>query len=195
MEIRQLQERIDQYIATMFSRLAPALVDLFQSLSDEQVEELFASFERENLEYADERIEITERKHREDRAEELVKLVERWTGDLDEPQLQFIENWSKEYKRMSADFLDSRKQWQEELRVILQRRDDRDYLESALLDLFARRYSRRSVEYQDKFNYNEGLLRSLYAKLDQSLSNRQRQNMLTEFTSLADDFRYLAGQG
>ena len=194
-EIQHLQERINFFIASMFTRLAPALVDLFQSFSDEQVEELFASFERENLEYVEERIDVTERKHREDRAEELADLVERWTGNLDDPQMQYIENWSTQYKRMSADFLASRKKWQGELRLILQQRDDRDYLESALLDLFARRYSHRSAQYQEKFQFNEDLLRSLYAKLDQSLSSRQRQSMVTEFSSMASDFRYLASQG
>ena len=194
-EIQHLQERVNFFIASMFTRLAPALVDLFQSFSDEQVEELFASFERENLEYVEERIDVTERKHREDRAEELTDLVERWTGNLDDPQLQYIENWSTQYRRMSADFLASRKKWQGELRLILQKRDDRDYLESALLDLFARRYSHRSAQYQEKFQHNEDLLRSLYAKLDDSLSSRQRQSMVTEFSSLANDFRYLASQG
>ena len=194
-EIQHLQERLNHFIATMFTRLAPALVDLFQSLSDEQVEELFANFENENLEYTEERIEISERKHREERAEELIDLVERWTGNLDDPQLQYIENWSNQYKRMSADFLASRKKWQGELRLILQQRDDRDYLESALLELFARRYSHRSAQYQEKFQFNEDLLRSLYAKLDQSLSSRQRLSMVTEFSSMADDFRYLAKQG
>ena len=194
-EIQHLQERINYFVATMFTRLAPALVDLFQSLSDEQVDELFSNFANENLEYSEERIDISERKNREERAEELVELVERWTGDLNAPQLEYIENWSSQYKIMSADFLDSRKQWQQELRLILQQRDDRDYLQTALLDLFSRRYSRRSAEYQEKFEFNEELLRSLYVKLDQSLSSRQRQSLVTEFSSLADDLRYLASQG
>jgi hypothetical protein len=194
-ELQYVQQQMNQFTATMFTQLAPALVDLFQSFSDEQVDELFVSFTRENLDYREEKIEISEHEHREDRAEELTRLVERWTGELDEQQLQHVEQWSLQYKRMSTDFLVSREKWQQELKIILQRRDERDYLQTALLDLFARRYTRRTAYYQEKFQFNEQLLKSLYAALDRSLSPRQRQSMVSEFTDVADDFRQLAEQG
>jgi hypothetical protein len=194
-ELQHIQHQVNEFTATMFARLAPALVDLFHTFSDEQVDELFDNFGRENLEYREEKIEISEREHRDDRAKELTRLVERWTGKLDGAQMQFIEQWSQQYRRMSADFLASREQWQKQLKVVLQRRQDRDYLQQALLDLFARRYSMRSERYQEKFQFNEQLLKSLYARLDQSLSTNQRQSMITELNDIAEDFRYLAKQG
>ena len=193
-EIQHIQHQVTEFTATMFTRLAPALVDLFASFSDQQVDELFESFEEENLDYREERIEISEEEHREDRAKDLTRLVERWTGELDEEQLQDIELWSQQYRRMSADFLASREQWQQELKQILERRGDMVYLQEALLDLFARRYSMRSAQYHEKFQFNEQLLKSLYARLDRSLSSYQRDNMIAELMDVASDFRYLSKQ-
>lgn len=194
-ELEHIQQKINEFTATMFARLAPALVDLFQSFSEEQVNELFDNFGRENREYKEERIDISEREHRADRVKDLTRLIERWTGELDEPQLLYIEQWSQQYTRMSTDFLASREQWQKELKRVLQRRDDRNYLQEALLDLFARRYSMRSTQYQEKFQYNELLLKSLYASLDRSLTTYQREHMITKFKDIADDFRYLSKKG
>lgn len=194
-ELQHIQQQMNEFTATMFARLAPALVDLFHSFSEEQVDELFDKLGRENLEYKEEKVEISEREHRDDRTKELTRLIERWTGELDGQQLQYIEQWSQHYKRMSADFLASREQWQEELKLVLQRRDDLDYLQKALLDLFARRYSKRSAQYHEKFQFNEQLLKSLYARLDRSLSSNQRKSMISKFMDIADDFRFLSKQG
>jgi hypothetical protein len=194
-ELQRIQTKVNEFTATMFTRLAPVLVDLFPSFSEEQVNELFDNFDENNLEYKEENIDISEVKHREDRAKELTRFIERWTGELDEPQLLYIEEWSQQYTLMSADFLTSRKQWQKELKRILQRRDDRNYLQEALLDLFARRYSMRSAQYQEKYQQNEQLLKSLYASLDRSLTSHQREKMITKFMDIADDFRYLSKKG
>ena len=191
-ELQAIQDQVSAYTATMFTRLAPPLVDVFYSFSQEQVDELFDNFRRENLEYRKEKIEISEQQHRQERAEDVVSLVERWTGDLNDQQLQYIEEWSQQYRRMSADFLASREIWQKELKTVLLRRDDHEYLQQALLDLFRQRYSMRTRQYQEKYQFNEQLLKLLYSKLDQSLSQSQRDRMITELTALADDFRYLA---
>lgn len=193
-EIDELQARIEDLSAQLFARLAPALQDSFADLSDEQVTELFANLEQENEDYVEQFIETPEHKQRRKRVREVRKFIERWTGTLDEEQMKLIQLWSQDYALMGAEFMQSRVAWQQRLRYIMQRRDERSYLEQALHEIFSTRRRIRTQEYEKKLRENENLLKQLYLQLDKSLTQKQRSRMISKLKNYAADFRELSRQ-
>lgn len=193
-EIDELQARIEDLSAQLFARLAPALVDSFADLDDEQVTELFKNLEQENEDYIEQFIQTPEQKQRRKRVREVRKFIERWTGTLDSEQLELIQLWSKDYALMGEEFIQSRVAWQQRLRHILQRRGERDYLQQALQEIFSTRRRIRTEEYEKKFRENETLLKQLYLQLDKSLTQKQRSRMITKLKNYAEDFRELSRQ-
>jgi hypothetical protein len=193
-EIDALQLRVKQLSAELFTRLAPALVDSFASLDDEQVTELFTNLAEENQEYVEKFIETSEQEQRQKRAERVQDFIERWTGSLNDGQVRLIQLWSQKYEMMGAEFLQSRIAWQQQLKDTLQRRDEHAYLERSLHQVFSRRGSLRTQEYVKKYEMNEVLLKQLYLQLDKSLSQNQRRRLIEKLEAYAEDFRELSLQ-
>jgi hypothetical protein len=193
-ELDEIQFRTEIFGDQLFARLAPAMVDLFVSLDDEQVDELFVNFEQENEKYYKKFVEREEQFQRAKRFNDMRKFIQRWTGELNEKQIERIERWSEQYQLMGEDFLLARKVWQQHLKEILNRRIEREFFEQSLINLFANRRLGRSSEYDKKLKYNKLLLEKLELDLDQSLYTQQRSHMIRTLNNYAQDFRELSEQ-
>lgn len=191
-ELDAIQQQSEQFADVLIARMLPGLADFLGHLDEAQREELFENLARQNDEFREQYIELSEKKQRINRVKEVRKFVQRWTGMLDEAQVKMLVTWSKQYLLMGEEFLQSRLAWQQRLNQVLQKRDDRAYLESALGDLFTSRTRDRPEGYQQKYDHNEKLLKQLYLSLDRSLSEEQRQHMIEQLKSYAEDFRELA---
>ncbi len=193
-EIEQIQLRTEGFTGQLFSRLGPSLATLFKTLTDEQIEEMYVNFARENDKYRKKYIEEKEIKQRYKRAKDVSKFIQRWTGPLEEAQQDKISQWSRQYKLMGEEFLQSRQNWQLRLKDVLQQRHDGDQFERLLNDLFANRGLGRSDQFKQKLDHNQQRLKQLYLDLDQSLSPDQRRHLINKLHAYAEDFRELSGQ-
>lgn len=193
-ELDHIQIQSEKFSAELFARLAPALQDLFSSLDDQQVTELFNNFAEENKDYFEQYVETGEKKQRQKRAKDIRKFIQRWTGHLNDEQVKRIEQWSRQYLLMGKDFLQSRQAWQQQLQQILLRRKEPVYFEQALENLFANRRLGRTEEYKKKFKINEIHMKQLYLDLDATLTGEQRSRMMRKLKAYAEDFMELSKQ-
>lgn len=193
-EIEQIQLRSEGFTGQLFARLGPSLATLFETLTQEQIDEMYASFVRENEEYRKKYIEEKEVKQRYKRAKDVRKFVQRWTGPLEDDQQDKISQWSKRYKLMGEEFLLSRQNWQLRLKDALEQRHDGDRFERMLTDLFANRGLGRPDQFKQKLDYNQQLLKQLYLDLDRSLNADQRRYLINKLHAYAEDFRELSEQ-
>lgn len=193
-ELDEILLRVETYSAALFTRLASELMDPFKRLTDEQVDELFINLEEENDEYFEKYVDTADKKQRHKRAKDVRKFVERWTGNLNEDQEDLIRQWSLKYHLMGQEFLNSRKERQKKLRQVLNRRDDDEYFQKSIVELFANRRSVRSETHERKLKHNKELLKALYLDLDASLSVEQRNRMIRKLKDYAQDFRELSTQ-
>ena len=193
-ELEFMLSRFEVFSNELVARLPAALVDILVSLNDEQVAEMFDKFERDNRRYTRRYVERSEFHQRLKREEEIQRFIERWTGELDELQVEMIERWAKKYQLMGHDFIASRKSWQQRLARVLEQRQQREQLASSLDALFSERGAHRSPQHQRRYLHNEALLKALYLDIDASLSSYQRTRMVRKLQAYAGDFRELSQQ-
>lgn len=193
-ELEKIQRQLILFADDLFARIAPQFIDLFSQMEDRQIDEMFTRISQENDEYREKYIERSDIQHRFKRVNDVQKFIERWTGELDEKQVEMIEEWSKQYKRLGTEFLQSRLEWQADLRTMLKHRNNRQQLADALNDLFKQRHNKRTQHFHQSYAYNERLLIQLYARIDQSLTRQQRYRLIKKLKNTAEDFRELAIQ-
>lgn len=190
-EMDAIFSQAQTFLDMLLVELSGPLADLMRYMSDDQVEELMANLQRRNRDYRKRYVDTAELAQRDRRAEGMQKMAERWIGELDSRQTARIELWSLKYHLLGAAFLETRQDWQEQLRKLLQQRDMPQGSREDLAGLLARRPRPTSGEARRKYDENIELLKQLYLDLDASLSSYQRNKLVAGLTSYADDFREL----
>ena len=191
-ELEQFELQARALSGQLIDQSVPYLVELLQQLDDDQVAELFANLEQRNQRYRERYLEASDQSQRRQRAKDMRKFIQRWTGVFDEAQNKRVQQWSKTYHRMGEVFLSSRLTWQKEFQQLLDQRTDRDQFEPALRQLVLRPLQREYPAAQAQYDDNRRLIRELYVDIDRSLSTEQRQLALRRLRSYAADFRELA---
>ncbi|WP_461422525.1 DUF6279 family lipoprotein [Ketobacter sp.] len=193
-DIARVQLQSEQFAATLVERMKPDLIELFATATDEQVDQLFEKFNKENAKYRKEYVDVPEQKQRQQWQKEVIRYAERWTGDLNKDQLALIRKWSEQFALMGEGVGESRLAWQAEFRRILQLRTDRAAYEKAFVALLDNPQFGRSPELQQKMDANSDLLINLYLNIDKSLTTKQRTKAVAKLRDYADDFVVLAKQ-
>lgn len=193
-DIRRFKNQSEQFVTLLLERMRPGVIELLHHMDDQQVDELFESLTQKNDEYRKKYIDVSEEKLRSKRSKNVQKFIKRWTGKLNKEQIELIDDWSLQFKLMGEEFLQSRISWQQDFRILLDKRNDRLILQQGLNKLFANGYASRSQPFQQKYDYNKKILLELYESLDRSLTEKQRQHVIKQLTKYAQDFRYLSSK-
>ena len=191
-ELEQIEGQARQFSEQLLRQFIPHLNDLLIELDDAQVEELFANLERRNKDYHERYIETSDKKQRRERNNSMKKFIQRWTGELNENQSNRVKQWSLEYRRLGSEFLQSRVDWQEKFKVLLERRGEGGGIETQLQSLLLQPLEPRLGIAQADFEENRRLIRKLYLEIDQMLTDQQRSRALRRLRGYAEDFRELA---
>lgn len=194
-EIAVIQSRTESFANTLIVQMTPHVVDLFASVSDQQVEQFYKALKKGNAEFRVEYIEISERAKRKQAANDARDYVERWVGGLSDKQDDIIRHWSQTYQPMGEEILQGRLAWQTRFREILAlRKNQPAQYEQQMSALLIDRNFGRSESFNSKFEHNREALISLYQMLDASLSRDQRKRLIKQLNSYADDFVVLSKQ-
>jgi hypothetical protein len=192
--IARYQQEVEQITRTIIERVAPDVIALFVEASDEQLEQLFAKFAEDNANYRKKYVEKSERQVRQERADDVIKGVQRWIGRLSRDQRALVNAWSKTYPLMTKEFLDTRMVWQQALKEALQLRNQPDQFAQRINQLINTEGYGRSREFEHKLEQNQILLTALYGDIQRSLSQRQRERAIATMRGYARDFRELAAR-
>ncbi len=193
-QIQEYQQQLEHFRDVLVTQMSPHVVAVFSQVTDAQLEALKEQFEEDNREYFEENIAPDETKQRRQRAREISRYIERWTGSLNNEQQQLVEQFAQQYQLMGEDFLAARKAWQKEFLRILALRRQPDLYEKALLKLLNSTDFGRTPQFNEKLEHNRRLMAALYFEIDKSLTDKQRSKAVKKLRSMAEDLDDLARQ-
>lgn len=194
-EIAVIQARTETFVDTLIKEMTPHLIALFASADDHQLRQMYKRFARDNDDFREEYIDISERAKRKQSADDARRYVERWVGGLTDAQDEIIRQWSRDYSPMGEEILAARVAWQDRLKEILALRHPQPAeFEKQLTALLNDRSFGRSAEFNRKLSHNSEMLITLYQTLDASLSPAQRKRLIHQLNSYAEDFVVLSRQ-
>ncbi|RLU01736.1 MAG: hypothetical protein D9N11_11495 [Ketobacter sp.] len=193
-DIARIEDQTEEFAQALMDRMLNDLIDLLETASDDQIEQLFQRLEQDNKEYRREYIEVSADKQKKQRYKEVIKYAERWTGRLSAEQVTQIGEWVNQFELMGPEIEAARLAWQDEFRRVLALRSDREAYETAFKKLISNPNFGRSEELKRKLAVNSELAVKLYLELDQTLTQKQRNHMVKKMRSYADDFQLLSAQ-
>ena len=103
----------------LLRHVAPDLARLLQTLSDEQVESLFARLAEENSELEEDYSGVSPEERRAKRDKEIIQAFRRFTGTLNTSQEALVTGQTAQMHDLSSDWLRRRAVWQGEFRVLM----------------------------------------------------------------------------
>lgn len=193
-EWASFQSEFEGFVDALLLESSDSLSAVFMQMSDAQVAQLQAGFDKANQEYLDEFVAVAEVEQRQARAEKMQAFIERFSGTLNAEQQALILAWSQRYALMGNEFLSARVAWQNALLQLLNTRQDVAHFTAALPRVLLNRKAHHSALYQAKFAENQALLFELFSALSASFTAAQTQAFADKLKELAADFRALSRQ-
>ncbi len=180
--------------SVLVGKIAPELVDMLLTATDEQKQELFANIEKQNEEFKKDYLNLSEEQRREDRIKAIQKNFRRWLGSLNEAQKKTIEHYASNFIPIHNDRWMFRLQWQNEFRKLLYEDPSKPEVRENLENLFAGMQDMYPEEYQNKRRVNIKLIKEMILKMDGTISNEQFEHLFKRIESYAATFEELAVQ-
>jgi hypothetical protein len=178
----------------LIRQAVPDLAVLLQSMSDAQVEELFASLAERNEELAEDfsGFDAAERRAKQDKA--IIKAFRRFTGRLSPAQEVLVRTRTSRFHDLSDDWLRRREAWQGEFRALLEARATEPAFEARLGALLLQPDQLDSPDYRQRAGDNRQAAFGLVAAVLDSLDDRQQDHLRGHLKTYADDFAALLRQ-
>jgi hypothetical protein len=169
-------------------RVSPDIASVLQTLTDQQVEELFASVAKKNRELAKEYsgISAEERRAKQDKA--IVRAFLRFTGRLTPAQEALVRRRTVGFHDLTGDWLHRRTAWQQEFRRILAGRQSDPAFATRFTDLALNPNQFDSPRYRDLVHENQQRSFELVAAVLDTLSPAQSAQLRRNLTTYAGDF-------
>ncbi len=174
----------------ILDRVRPTLIDLLASLSDEQVDELMASFEERNQELAEE-MERSEDERRRARIEAMTKGMRRFSGRPNGEQRKRMEAWAASLWPTAQLALEERLAQQAKLREALAMRANRAAFEPAMASLLEPGSS-GSHEYRQRRDDNRKKTQRAILDMHRMASSQQRERLRESLSDWARKFDELS---
>lgn len=172
----------------LLRQVAPDFAGLLQSLSDEQVDELFENLAEENRELADDYSGVSREERRAKQDKAIIKAFKRFTGKLSPEQEILVRTRTSRLHDLSADWLKRREAWQQEFRVVMAGRKSDPLFAGRIADLMLNPNQFDSPGYRQLVLENQQASFGLVAAVLTSLSQKQSDHLRSHLTTYANDF-------
>ena len=185
----QLLEQFAQFDAALKRigvEITPTAIELLQGLSEQQVSELYAAIDEDNLEDRQDFLDpplATQISERQTRMQERLRP---WLGRLNNAQTEHIAAWANNLGEQNRLWLENRQLWQAELRKVVAERDSADFSER-LTRLLQQRESFYSDEYRASYGRSRQALATLFSQLLSSSDEAQRERLSHRLRDLRRD--------
>jgi hypothetical protein len=179
----------------LLRRICPDVAALLQTLSDEQVEDLFANLAEENEELAEDYSGRTADERREKQAKAIIRTFRRFTGRLNDTQEGLIHRNSADLHDLSADWLRRRATWQQQFRILLVGRKSDPQFAERLTNLMLDPNQFDPPGYRQLVLENQQQSFQLATAVLGSLSAAQAEHFRKTLTTYARDFDALVRGG
>lgn len=185
----QLLEKFAQFDAALKRigiEITPTAIELLQGLSEQQVRELYAAMDEDNLEDRQDFLDpplATQISERQTRMQERLRP---WLGRLNQAQTEHIATWANSLGEQNRLWLDNRQRWQAELRQVVAERNSPDFAER-LTPLLQQRERFYSDEYRASYGRSRQALATLFSQLLSSSDEAQRERLSHRLRDLRRD--------
>lgn len=191
--IDSARRELDQFWLGIVAQLAPEAARLLASLSDAQVEAMFARIEAKDAKEEREALRRTAAQRVERRERALRRQFERWVGKLDAAQRARVADGAREMSADPRDWFESRRRWQAALREALAARADGPAFEERFGQLLADGDQFWTEAYRRDFYADRERVQRLIVDIDVSLTAEQRSRLRQRLARFALDFEAIAG--
>jgi hypothetical protein len=185
---------IESFVRTAVARGAPDAARWLNGLRAEQVDELFASFEKKEQESRDEHCGIAPAKRQARRVDRFIDNVEDWTGRLRRSQRELI---ATRLARTSGDpclDVSAQERSRVEFRVLVDRHRGQPDFADRIATFMTRPEDRWEPAYREAYAANRSIILELMADLDQTMSPEQRRRSISRLRDFARELRALAAE-
>ncbi|WP_167145374.1 DUF6279 family lipoprotein [Pseudomonas sp. OTU750018] len=185
----QLLEQFAQFDAALNRigvEITPTAIELLQDLSEQQVNELYAAMDEDNLEDRQDFLDpplATQISERQTRMQERLRP---WLGRLNSAQTEHIATWANSLGEQNRLWLENRQLWQAELRKVVAERDSADFAER-VTRLLQQRESFYSDEYRASYGRSRQALATLFSQLLSNSDEAQRERLSHRLRDLRRD--------
>ncbi|VXC16909.1 conserved hypothetical protein [Pseudomonas sp. 8BK] len=185
----QLLEQFVQFDAALKRigiEITPTAIELLQGLSEQQVSELYAALDEDNLEDRQDFLDpplTTQISERQTRMQERLRP---WLGRLNKAQTEHIADWANSLGEQNRLWLENRQLWQAELRKVVAERDSADFAER-LTPLLQQRERFYSDEYRASYGRSRLALATLFSQLLSNSDEAQRERLSHRLRDLRRD--------
>ncbi len=185
----QLLEQFAQFDAALNRigvEITPTAIELLQGLSEQQVRELYAAMDEDNLEDRQDFLDpplATQISERQTRMQERLRP---WLGRLNTAQTDHIATWANSLGEQNRLWLENRQLWQAELRRVVAERDSADFAER-VTRLLQQRESFYSDEYRASYGRSRQALATLFSQLLSNSDEAQRERLSHRLRDLRRD--------
>ena len=185
----QLLEQFAQFDAALKRigvEITPTAIELLQGLSEQQVRELYAAMDEDNLEDRQDFLDpplATQISERQTRMQERLRP---WLGRLNAAQTEHIATWANSLGEQNRLWLENRQLWQAELRKVVAERDSADFAER-VTRLLQQRESFYSDEYRASYGRLRQALATLFSQLLSNSDEAQRERLSHRLRDLRRD--------
>ena len=185
----QLLEQFAQFDAALNRigvEITPTAIELLQGLSEQQVSELYAAMDEDNLEDRQDFLDpplATQISERQTRMQERLRP---WLGRLNAAQTEHIATWANSLGEQNRLWLENRQLWQAELRKVVAERDSADFAER-VTRLLQQRESFYSDEYRASYGRSRQVLATLFSQLLSNSDEAQRERLNHRLRDLRRD--------
>ena len=180
-----ISEAIEQAVNRLQAEFIELLLLTGEDLSEQQILDFLAELDRQQQEFAEERLVRDEETYAADAAKSLEGLAKRLLGRLDEAQQSLIASRSKELTRIDRLWYDDRTVWGATLRTILETRAP-DW-QSDVRALSEARSSARTPAYVAGIDHNGDVILELLVDIINGRTERQDRKMRRFLNGLIAD--------
>lgn len=191
-EIEARYAELQRYFQEFAEQASHGIAEMMLLVSDSQVAEFFLNLDKENRKLRSElEARSPEERHRRS-VRRMEEQLERWVGDLTPQQQNAVAAWSMEMMRGNMERLEARLAWQDELRRLLETRQDTLAFREGVRRLFVEPERFRPAEVvRNQAIRREQTLR-LLAAIGATLTAEQRAAVSRRAAKWTSDFEELA---
>ena len=180
-----ISEKIDLAADRFQIQFVELLLATAEDLSDDQLQGFLVELERNQKEYAEDRLVRDEEAYYQDSTKTMYDLVKRLMGRLNTEQKDEIETRSKQLMRIDGLWHNDRTRWGSALRVILE--EKAPGWQAAIRTLGETRSEARRPEYVAGIEHNGDVILSLLVDTINSRTERQDRRMRRFLEGLVGD--------
>jgi hypothetical protein len=191
-ELRRKLERhwytLQGFWKALMGQISPDAADLLQTLSDEQIAELFENLATKNRALRKKYVDIPPAQADAARRRRMTRRLENWIGPLTAAEKSAVAQWSRELTPSAEQWLANRMALQDRLRRLLARRSETGRFQRELHELLVVPETFQSPAYRNASAANTSVTIDLMVRLEHLLTPEQRTRLLRKIRSMASDF-------